>query len=257
MSDIQLHQDRSRCVLRLPEHVMPRQPRLDLPNIPQHVVQRGNDRQPCFFADEDYIRYLSELREISRREGCRIHAYVLMTNHVHLLMTPTATGMVARIMQALGRRYVRYVNDRYRRTGTLWEGRYKSCLVDSDSYLLRCYRYIELNPLRARMVASPGDYLWSSYSSNGLGRNDTLIHPHASYLLLGSTRSERCEAYRALLSETLSPDDIEQIRRHLQSQHALGSERFRAAIEAQLNRRVGPARIGRPRKMPHKVESAL
>lgn len=242
---------------RIPEHAMPRQPRLDLQGIPQHIVQRGNDRQPCFFADEDRRRYLNELREISHREGCRVHAYVLMTNHVHLLMTPSAVGQVARVMQALGRRYVRYVNDSYRRTGTLWEGRYKSCLVDSDSYLLRCYRYIELNPLRARMVTAPGDYPWSSFPSNGLGRHNPLIHPHAGYLSLGSTQAERCEAYRALIAEALSPDDVDHIRLHLQRQHALGSERFRASIEAQLSRRAGPAKIGRPRKVPLKGESAL
>ncbi len=112
---------------------MPRQPRLDVANIPQHVVQRGNDRQPCFFKLEDYERYLNDLRELSIREDCAVHAYVLMTNHVHLLMTPKEPGQVGRLMQALGRRYVRYVNDRYHRTGTLWEGRYKACLVDKDS----------------------------------------------------------------------------------------------------------------------------
>jgi putative transposase len=137
---------------------MPRQPRLDLANIPQHVVQRGNDRQPCFFTDVDRVRYLQDLREIAIREGCNVHAYVLMTNHVHLLMTPAASGQVARVMQSLGRRYVRYINDRYRRTGTLWEGRYKSSLVDRETYLLHCYRYIELNPIRAHMTADPLDY---------------------------------------------------------------------------------------------------
>lgn len=120
---------------------MPRQRRLDLADIPQHVIQRGNDRRACFFTDVDYVRYLDELREITVREGCAVHAYVLMTNHVHLLMTPTEVGQVARVMQALGRRYVRFVNDRYHRTGTLWEGRYKACLVDSETYLLSCYRY--------------------------------------------------------------------------------------------------------------------
>jgi putative transposase len=136
---------------------MPRRPRLDLPGIPQHVVQRGNDRQPCFFADVDRQRYLQDLKEIALREGCAVHAYVLMTNHVHLLMTPTGCGQVALIMQALGRRNVRYINDRYHRTGTLWEGRYKSSPVDRDTYLLHCYRYIELNPVRAHMCSDPAD----------------------------------------------------------------------------------------------------
>jgi len=227
---------------------MPRQPRLDLARIPQHVVQRGNDRQPCFFTDIDRVRYLQDLREIAMREGCNVHAYVLMTNHVHLLMTPTASGQVARVMQSLGRRYVRYINDRYRRTGTLWEGRYKSSLVDRETYLLHCYRYIELNPVRARMTADPLDYAWSSHAHNAFGRDDPLIHPHPTYLALGRTDQERHRAYRALAVENLPQDHLDAIRIHLQRQHALGSERFRTAIEAQLSRRAGPAKIGRPRK---------
>jgi putative transposase len=227
---------------------MPRQPRLDLANIPQHVVQRGNDRQPCFFTDVDRVRYLQDLREISLHEGCSVHAYVLMTNHVHLLMTPTASGQVSRVMQSLGRRYVRYINDRYWRTGTFWEGRYKSSLVDRETYLLHCYRYIELNPVRARMTVDPLDYPWSSHAKNAFGKDDALIHPHPAYLALGSTDAERRSAYRALAMEKLSEDDLDAIRAHLQHQHALGSDRFRIAIEKQLSRRAGPAKIGRPRK---------
>ena len=227
---------------------MPRQPRLDLANIPQHIVQRGNDRQPCFFTDVDRMRYLQDLREIALREGCNVHAYVLMTNHVHLLMTPAASGQVSRVMQSLGRRYVRYINDRYRRTGTLWEGRYKSSLVDRETWLLHCYRYIELNPVRARMTADPSDYAWSSHAHNAFGRDDPLIHPHPAYLSLGSTDDERNSAYRALTMENVSQDHLDAIRVHLQRQHALGSDRFRSAIEAQLSRRAGPAKIGRPRK---------
>lgn len=226
----------------------PRQPRLDLARVPQHIVQRGNDRQPCFYQDIDRVRYLDELQEICLREGCAVHAYVLMTNHVHLLMTPRASGQIARVMQALGRRYVRYVNDRYRRTGTLWEGRYKACLVDGESYLLRCYRYIELNPVRARMVASPADYPWSSYASNALAVASPLIRPHPSYVGLGPGPAERCEAYRALVEQAIVPDELDSVRLHLQRQHAYGADRFRAAIEAQLSRRAGPAKIGRPRK---------
>ncbi|WP_298578276.1 transposase [uncultured Luteimonas sp.] len=144
---------------------MPRQPRIDLPGIPQHIVQRGNDRQPCFFADVDCVRYLQDLRH-RRREYCSVHAYVLMTNHVHLLITPMASGQVACLMQSLRRGYVRYINKRYRRTGTLWEGRYKSCPVMDDDYFLRCQRYIDLNPLRARRVEDPAHYRWSSHSAN-------------------------------------------------------------------------------------------
>lgn len=234
---------------------MPRQPRLDIPGIPQHVVQRGNDRRPCFFREEDYLRYLTELTELALRRGCAVHAYVLMTNHVHLLLTPSAVGQVGSLMQALGRRYVRYVNDRYHRSGTLWEGRYKSCLVDRDSYLLHCYRYIELNPVRARMVDDPAGYWWSSYGANALGRHDALITPHANFVALDRDPARRQVAYRELVGQAISEDDLTAIRLHLQRQHALGPDRFRAAIEAQLGRRAGPAKIGRPPKK--QAESAL
>jgi putative transposase len=237
------------------EPPMARRPRIDLPGIPQHIVQRGNDRQPCFFADADRHRYLQDLKEIALHEHCAVHAYVLMTNHVHLLMTPDESGQVARVMQALGRRYVRYINDRYRRTGTLWEGRYKSSLVDRDTYLLRCYRYIELNPVRARMCTDPADYPWSSHGANALGDDNILVHPHRSYLRLGESREERCAAYRAVALENLADEDVEAIRLHLQRQHALGSNRFRAAIEAQLARPAGPLKIGRPRRAQDRQES--
>ena len=235
---------------------MPRQPRLDLANIPQHIVQRGNDRQPCFFSDVDYVRYLGDLREIVLREGCAVHAYVLMTNHVHLLMTPTAAGQVSRVMQALGRHYVRYINDRYHRTGTLWEGRYKACLVDGETYLLRCYRYIELNPERVRMVADARDYPWSSFAGNALGTPNPLIRPHTSYLALGTTLVERCEAYRSLVKQNADAEEVDNIRLYLQRQHAFGSNRFRSVVEAQLTRRAGPAKIGRPRKLEPVGKSA-
>lgn len=219
---------------------MPRQPRIDLPGIPQHIVQRGNDRQPCFFNEIDHVRYLQDLREIARREQCTVHAYVLMTNHVHLLMTPVAPGQVSRIMQALGRRYVRYVNERYRRTGTLWEGRYKSCPVADDRYLLQCQRYIELNPLRARMVADPVDYRWSSHRHNAIGEPDLLIQPHPDCQALGSNEETRRQAWRALVMETVDPAETDAIRLHLQRQHLYAPDRFRRAIEAQLGRTTGP-----------------
>ncbi|MGO1068695.1 transposase [Lysobacter sp. CA199] len=173
--------------MRIPQWAlaMPRSPRFDLPSVPQHVVQRGHDRLPCFVEEDDYVRYLQELDEASRKYGCQVHAYVLMTNHVHLLMTPAEAGAISRMMQVLGRRYVRGFNERYRRRGTLWEGRYKSCLVDSDDYLLRCYRYIELNSVRARMVATPEQYRWSSYRSNALGSPDALVKQHDVYRALG------------------------------------------------------------------------
>jgi putative transposase len=227
---------------------MPRPLRIDLPDVPQHIVQRGNDRRPCFFQPIDRLRYLDDLRDISRRAGCAVHAYVLMTNHVHLLLTPTAPGQVSHVMQALGRRYVRYINDRYRRTGTLWEGRYKSCPVESDDHLLRCYRYIDLNPVRAAMVADPAAFADSSYRANALGHPDPLLTAHAQYLALGATPAQRQQAYRAFVGAAISDDELDLIRQRLQRQHALGSDRFRAAIEAQLSRAAGPRKVGRPTK---------
>jgi len=227
---------------------MPRPLRADLPGIAQHVVQRGNDRQPCFFTEADYLCYRSTLREIALREGCMVHAYVLMTNHVHLLLTPHHAGAVARTLQALGRRYVRYVNDTYGRTGTLWEGRYKACLVEDGDYLMQCHRYIELNPLRAAMVGDPREYRWSSHYALAFGDADTLVSPHLAYLGLSTDLSTRQCMYREMVMATVDPEDVEAIRRNLQRQHAYGGDRFRQAIEAQLGRVMGPQKTGRPRK---------
>ena len=227
---------------------MPRPTRPDLPGVPQHIIQRGNDRHPCFFADADYLRYRAELRELALREGCAIHAYALMTNHVHLLVTPLAAGAVARLMQSLGRRYVRHINDRYHRTGTLWEGRYKACLVDDGDYLMQCHRYIELNPLRAAMVADPRDYPWSSHRSNAYGEHDPLVSPHPAYLALSTNPAQRQVAFQSLVMSTVDAEEVEAIRQHVQRQHAYGSERFRTAIEVQLGRAAGPQKVGRPRK---------
>lgn len=149
---------------------MARLPRICLPDIPQHVIQRGNNRQACFGSDEDYAAYAHWLEEYARKFRVAIHAWVFMTNHVHLLLTPETDEGVSRLMQTLGRKYVRYFNYTYKRSGTLWEGRFKSCVVEAENYLLLCQRYIELNPVRAGMVEAPGDYIWSSYRANGLGQ---------------------------------------------------------------------------------------
>jgi putative transposase len=226
---------------------MPRDRRLDLPGVPQHVVQRGNDRQPCFFRDADYLRYLQDLREASLKHGCRVHAYVLMTNHVHLLLTPDAPGAIGKMMQALGRRYVRYINDALGRTGTLWEGRYKASLVDSERYALACYRYIELNPVRAGMVADPAAYRWSSHRCNGLGEESALVTPHAAYTSIAPQPVERLHLYRALVAQGLPEEDMAAIRLYTQRQRALGSSRFQQQIERQLQRRAGIGVPGRPK----------
>ena len=227
---------------------MPRQPRLDLADVPQHVVQRGNDRQPCFYVTDDYRRYLAGLRESAIRYGCSVHAYVLMTNHVHLLVTPSSAGAVSRMMQWLGRQYVGYINGRYRRTGTLWEGRYKSCLVDTERYLLTCYRYIELNPVRAAMVADPADYAWSSYRTNAQALPDKVVVPHAEYLRLGGDASERCSAYRQLFREVLGDARLAEIRAYVQQQRALGTIRFQREIEAMIGRCANVRAAHRPRR---------
>ena len=159
-----------------------------------------------------------------------------MTNHVHLLLTPAAIGAVSRMMQCLGRHYVPYVNVRYRRTGTLWEGRYKCCLVDSDDYLLSCYRYIELNPVRAAMVETPGHHVWSSYRANADGDDDPLLTPHAGYLALGNEPEQRRAAYRSLFDTELTAERMAEIRAYLAQQRALGTSRFQLAVEARLNR---------------------
>jgi len=223
-----------------------RLPRLDLPGVAQHVVQRGNDRQPCFGDTADYLKYRIDLCEAALRHRCVVHAYVLMTNHVHLLVTPEAPGGVSRMMQGIGRRYVGHFNARYRRTGTLWEGRFKSALVESDRHLLACYRYIELNPVRAAMVATPADYSWSSHACNAHGALDPLVTPHAAYLALASEECARRETYRRLFAGP-DKDDIDGLRLHTQQQKPWGSERFRKEIELLAKRRLDVRPRGRPR----------
>jgi putative transposase len=213
-------------------------------------MQRGNNRQPIFFGDHDYRVYLNWLAEAAQRWNCAVHAYVLITNHVHLLMTPVDTEGVSRAMQYVGRRYVPYVNGRYRRSGTLWEGRFKSSLVQSDGYLLACYRYIELNPVRAGMVAVPSAYPWSSYAANAAGERDPLVTPHAGYLALGNTDLERQQAYGSLFETALDDKVVREMRDCLQTGTPLGNERFRDEIERVVGRRVGQTTRGRPRKLP-------
>ena len=227
---------------------MPRMARLDIAGVAQHVVQRGNDRQACFFRETDYVRYLQDLREASLTFGCRVHAYVLMTNHVHLLITAHETGSVGRLMQAVGRRYVRYINDTLGRSGTLWEGRYKSCLVDNERYVLACYRYIELNPVRAGMVLDPGSYRWSSYRYNACGMHDPLVVPHPVYDQIAREVDDRYTRYRELVAEGIAKEELDALRLYVQRQRALGSARFQEQIERQLERRAGLGLPGRPRK---------
>lgn len=223
---------------------MARLPRLCPVGIPQHVIQRGNNRQVCFTTDEDVAAYCNWLYEYSLRFEVEIHAWVFMTNHVHLLVSPREEQAVSKMMQSLGRSYVRHYNKQYRRSGTLWEGRYKSCLVESAAYLLQCYRYIELNPVRASMVKDPSEYVWSSYRSNGLGVETKLLTPHAEYLGLGLSKEERLKNYRALFKTHMEGKIVEEIRESINKGLVLGSEQFKDQLESNLQRRVRPARPG-------------
>ncbi|PKO54324.1 MAG: transposase [Betaproteobacteria bacterium HGW-Betaproteobacteria-2] len=227
---------------------MARKPRLNVAGNPQHVIQRGNNRQVTFFAEEDYQFYLGCLTEAAQKYANDIHAYVLMTNHVHLLVTPNQLESIARLMQSVGRRYVQYINYTYNRSGTLWEGRYKASLIQSERYLLTCMRYIELNPVRARMVKHPEEYKWSSYRANGLGATNELITQHPEYQSLGITPEQKQKAYQALFHTHLAPETLHEVRTALNSELVTGTDRFKAEIEMTLGRRVQSKPRGRPRK---------
>jgi len=225
---------------------MPRKQRMYLPGLPAHVVQRGNNRSVCFFHDDDYRFFLAVLDEALRRHRVALHAYVLMTNHVHLLMRPADTDGISRVMQHVGRMYVLYINRNYRRTGTLWEGRHKASLVNAAEYLLTCYRYIELNPVRAGMVEVPEDYPWSSYRRNGWGEANSLVTDHSLYLALGKDGATRQLAYRQLFAGHLEPVALQVMRESLARNYPLGNDRFRESIEQQLGHVVGHRDRGRP-----------
>ena len=227
---------------------MARRPRLSIAGVPQHVIQRGNNRQATFFADEDYLLFLAYLGEAARKHGCSVHAYVLMTNHVHLLVTPNEPDAVSRTMQDVGRRYVQYVNFTYRRSGTLWEGRFRASLVDTQHYFLTCARYIELNPVRAGIAKAPEDYPWSSYRYYAFGQENGLLSAHAEYRALGSTETERHSAYRGLFRSVVDETGFQEIRETVNRGWPLGSERFKDEIEAALERATRPPQRGRPRK---------
>jgi len=227
---------------------MPRRARLALPNVPLHIIQRGNNRQACFYADDDYLFYLDWLAEHATKSGCQVHAYVLMSNHVHLLISADHAEASGTMMKALGQRYVQYVNRTYRRSGTLWEGRFRSCPTQEESYLMACQRYIEMNPVRAGMVAHPAEYRWSSYRANAQGEKDGLVKPHLLYLSLGGDDESRQVAYRELFRHELEPGLVDDIRRATNGNFVLGNERFAAQVSAALGRRVIPGKSGRPRK---------
>jgi len=213
-----------------------------------HLIQRGNNRQACFFADEDYGRYLGWLGAYAKLSGCAIHAYVLMANHVHLLLTPQSADGAANLMKRLGQRYAQYVNRTYLRSGTLWEGRFRSCVTQEEDYVLACYRYVELNPVRAGLVARPAEYRWSSYRSNARGEKDPVLTPHPLYKALGRKRKGRREAYPKLFRHPLDPRLVDEIRAATNGNYALGSVGFQEQVAAILGRRVSRRSPGRPRR---------
>jgi putative transposase len=227
---------------------MPRRARLTVSGVPWHIVQRGNNRCACFYAPADYEYYLSTLGEQAQKYGCAVHAYVMMTNHVHLLCTPQRDDSVAQLMKNLGQRYVQYVNRTHRRSGTLWEGRYRSCLTQSETYVMTCYKYIELNPVRAKMVLHPRDYRWSSYGANAEGKRDPILTPHSLYMRLGLNGAQREAAYRGLFEVDLDSNQIAAIRKATNGNYVLGDGRFQAQIGRELRRRVVPGKSGRPAK---------
>jgi REP-associated tyrosine transposase len=228
---------------------MPRPPRLELPGVPQHVIQRGNNRASCFFVDADRRFYLKCLSEAAARRGCELHAYVLMSNHVHLLVTPCEPGAIGAMMQDVGRRYVRVINTIHGRTGTLWESRFRSSLVDSETYLLTCHKYIELNPVRAGLVSDPGAYAWSSHAHYLGDRTNRLITEHPVYLALGGTKSGREAAFRSFVGIALDDALLDQIRIAINTDSAVGSESFLDEAEGKLGRSVRPPTRGRPAKI--------
>ncbi|HEX4158129.1 MAG TPA: transposase [Rhizomicrobium sp.] len=232
---------------------MARRKRFFLDGQPLHVIQRGNNRQAVFFAADDYAQYIAWLAEAAREYGLAVYAYVLMTNHVHLLAAPAGPDSLSRTVQSLGRRYVRYVNGCYGRTGTLWEGRYRAAPVDSDAYFFDCCRYIERNPVRARMVARARDWRWSSYRAHASGDADALLSEHPLYRALGRTAAQRQEEYRLRFR---APDDeefVSALRQGTNGGWPVGGDRFKREIAKALKCRVTPLPPGpKPQTPPDK-----
>ncbi len=223
---------------------MPRVARLRIPGAPLHVVQRGRSKQSCFFGHSGFELYLGLLQEFAAPHGCAVHAYVLMTNHVHLLLTPSDPAEVSALMSVVNQRYGQRVNRAYGWSGSLWQGRFWCSPIESERYLLTCQRYIEMNPVRAGMVESPGDYPWSSFARNAVGAPSTLVTPHDLYVALGRTPESRQATYRALFSTQLSQEELCRIRNAAKSSRPLGTDEFLARIGTQFGVRTGKGRPG-------------
>lgn len=223
---------------------MPRSLRLILPCIAVHIIQRGNNRAACFRSESDYLVYLSHLRQLSDKYDCAVHAYCLMTNHVHLLMTPSGDGACTGLMRDLGQRYVQYFNREHERTGTLWEGRFRSCVAESSRYVLACHRYIELNPVRSGMVEHPSGYLWSSHAVNAGIRSDNFVKPHPDVEALAADPANRYAAYQNLFVERLDPLLVQNIRDATNAGYPLASDTFKASVLEPLGWKMEPGKPG-------------
>lgn len=228
---------------------MARLPRLTLPGHPHHIIQRGNNRQPIFAGTPDYETLLGLLEEYAKKLQVAIHAYVLMSNHLHLLATPSSAEGVPQMMQALGRSYVRYFNARQARTGTLWEGRYKSTLIQAERYLLACMVYIDLNPVRAGLVSDPADYPWSSHQHYIGRRSDRLVTPHPLYWELGNTPFAREAAYAELVRSGIGSEQQRVLTDSTFHGWALGEADYVADLQRRTERRVSKGRPGRPKRV--------
>lgn len=228
---------------------MARISRLVVPDQPHHIIQRGNDRQVIFHDADDCLAFLAWLREASRQFKVAIHAYVLMGNHLHLLASPTDAQGLARMMQWIGRYYVPYFNRKYDRIGTLWQGRFKTSVIESEQYFMLCSRYIEMNPVRAGLVSHPGEYRWSSYAHHVGDKSDALIADHPLYWALGNTPFVREAAYKQWMAQAVTQEEVESLSQAVLKGWALGSEQFKIALEKRTKRRIRPAKRGRPFKL--------
>jgi len=227
---------------------MARLPRYFVKNVPQHIILRGNNRQVIFANDEDCLFFKDALHDAAKRNGLAIHAYVFMTNHIHVLASPATEECIPKTLQSLGRRYVQYFNYRYQRTGTLWEGRYRATIVEAETYLFECMRYIELNPVRAGMVGHPSEHAWSSYHHNAGLMVDALVKPHRLYRALAVSEEARVSAYQALVQAPMDAEMLKTIRESTNKGWAMGGGRFKSKIETLTDRRVAPLPKGRPKR---------
>lgn len=228
---------------------MARLPRLAVPGHPHHLIQRGNNGQPIFVDDDDRRMYRTMLRDAAAAHTVAVHAYVLMDNHVHLLVTPEKEGALSLMMQALGRRYVSWFNRRHQRSGTLWEGRFRGCVIESERFFLACMRYIEQNPMRAGVAGHPSDFEWSSHAHHVGSRSDPLVADHALFWTLGNTPFDRQSAYKALSEQLLPAREVDQLTSAALKGWGLGSPEFLRTLAEQTERRLSPRPRGRPRKL--------